>query len=295
MRRFHRSPRVPRRRALFVVLVVGIVATSSMPAVARGLDERGLDRKAGWVVRCSFVRHLPDDPIVHPGNPGASHLHAFFGNKGVDADSTYRSLRRGRTSCGLAQDKAAYWIPAVYDDGRRVDPLIAAFYYRNRIAPASSVRPYPPGLKIIAGRADSSTPQPTSVVYWDCDGGGSDANLDHPVDCGTGVVSANVRFPDCWNGRRKDSPNHRFHMAYSVDPDDDGSFRCPGSHPVAVPRLTYSLQFPVHDGTRLTLASGQPRTMHADFFNVWVQRKLRGLVHRCIVGQVNCGSFGLGQ
>ena len=290
MRRFHRSPRVARRRALFVVLVVGIVVTSSAPAIARGLEP-----KAGWVVRCSFVRHLPDDPIVYPGQPGASHLHAFFGNKGVDAHSTYRSLRGGTTSCGLKQDKAAYWIPAVYDDGRRVDPLIAAFYYRDRIAPASSVRPFPPGLKIIAGRADSSAPQPTSVVYWDCDGGGSDANLDHPVDCGSGVVSANVRFPDCWNGRRKDSPNHRWHMAYSIDPDDDGAFRCPRSHPVAVPRFTYSLQFPVHDGTQLTLASGQPRTMHADFFNVWVQRKLRGLVDRCIVGQVNCGSFGLGQ
>jgi hypothetical protein len=293
MSRFQRSPRPSTRRTAIVAIVVVFVAVAGEPTAA---GAQGLDRKAGWVVRCSFVRHLRADPIVYPGRPGASHLHAFFGNESTDAYSTYRSLRRGATSCGLAKDTAAYWIPAVYDDGRRVEPLIAAFYYRNRVAPASSVRPFPKGLEIIAGRADAAGPQPTSVVYWDCDGGGSDENLDHPVDCGTtGVVSANVRFPDCWDGRRTESANHRAHMTYSIDPDDDGSFRCPATHPVPVPRLTYSLQFPIHDGRGLTLSSGAPRSMHADFINAWAQRKLRRLVQRCIKGQVNCGAFGLGE
>ncbi|HEX7247245.1 MAG TPA: DUF1996 domain-containing protein [Actinomycetota bacterium] len=293
MPRFLRSPRRSTRRTTIVALAaVALVVLAVHPTAGA----RGLDRKAGWVVRCSFVRHLRADPIVYPRLPGASHLHAFFGNEGTDAYSTYRSLRRDTTSCGLMQDTAAYWIPAVYDDGRRVEPMIAAFYYRNRVAPARSVRPFPKGLEIIAGHADATEPPPTSVVYWDCDGGGSDANLDHPVDCGaTGVVSANIRFPDCWDGRRTESANHHAHMAYSIDPDDDGSFRCPATHPVPVPRLTYSLRFPIHDGTRLTLSSGPPRSMHADFINAWAQRKLRRLVQRCIKAQVNCGAFGLGQ
>ncbi len=266
----------------------GFMASSLMTDVSADAHQ------PGWVVRCRFVRHRRDDPIVYPRNPGASHLHAFFGNKGTDAFSTYKSLRNGHTSCGLAQDKAAYWIPAVYASGRRLSPLIASFYYRSRTSPARNVQPYPPGLKMIAGRSDAKRPQPTSVVYWDCDGGGPDADRDHPVDCGPGIVSANVRFPDCWDGRHRDSRNHRRHMAYSADPNDDGRFRCPKGHPVAVPRLTYSLQFPIHDGRKLELSSGPPRTMHADFFNAWVQRKLRRLVHRCIRAGRECGGFGFG-
>lgn len=284
--------RAPWRRIVLLALVLGVGVTSHFPPAAA---TRELDPKAGWVVRCRFVRHLPDDPIVFPRDPGAAHLHAFFGNRGTDANSTYRSLRQGRTSCGLAQDKAAYWFPAVYEDGRRVEPLIAAFYYRNRTAPASAVRPFPPGLKIIAGRADAASPQPTSIVYWDCDNGGPDQNRDHPVDCGSGIVSANIRFPDCWDGRHRDTRRHRRHMAYSIDPNDDGSFECPRTHPIAVPRLTYSLQFPVNDGRTISLSSGSPHTMHADFINAWVQQRLRRLVRRCIGGQENCGSFGLGD
>lgn len=280
--------RPPWRRVVSVALVVGLWAWPTSHLVA---ETREVDPTAGWVVRCRFVRHLPDDPIVYPGDPGAAHLHAFFGNRSTDADSTYRTLRRGRTSCGLPQDRAAYWFPAVYERGQRVVPFTASFYYRNRISPAASVRPFPRGLKIIAGRADAASPQPTSIVYWDCDNGGSDENLDHPVDCGDGVVSANIKFPDCWDGRHKDSPRHRRHMAYSIDRNDDGSFECPRTHPVAVPRLIYSLRFPVHDGRTLSLSSGAPRSMHADFINAWVQRKLHRLVVRCIRGQKDCGSF----
>ncbi len=33
-----------------------------------------------------------DDPIVHPGHPGAAHMHDFFGSEATDASSTAASL-----------------------------------------------------------------------------------------------------------------------------------------------------------------------------------------------------------
>src|SRR5262245_35670801 len=43
---------------------------------------------------CNVSHLLPDDPIVYPGRPGASHLHVFFGNTMANAYSTYETLRK---------------------------------------------------------------------------------------------------------------------------------------------------------------------------------------------------------
>ena len=33
----------------------------------------------GWITECPYSHSAPDDPIRFPGQPGASHLHDFFG------------------------------------------------------------------------------------------------------------------------------------------------------------------------------------------------------------------------
>lgn len=292
MTRF-RTPEARRTQfALRIVVLVVLVATITPSSF---LPEAKAGSAAGWAVRCAFVRHLRDDPIVYPSRPGASHLHAFFGNRSTDADSTLTSLRRGATSCGHADDKAAYWIPAAYSGTTLLTPSLGSFYYRSRTYPASAIRPFPAGLKMIAGSSTAANPQRSQVMYWICEDGGPQAQTSRPVDCGSGYVSVQIKFPDCWDGTHLDSSDHRSHMAYSVDPDDDGRFSCPASRPVPVPRLQYSIDFPLHDGTRLRLSSGAYYTMHADFFNAWTQTELASLVANCLNRQVNCGVFGLGR
>lgn len=243
----------------------------------------------GWVVECDFVRHRSDDPIVHPGHAGRSHLHAFYGNRRVHADSTYRSLLASRTSCALAADKGAYWAPAAYVEGQLVIPLDADFYYRVLTKP-SAVRAFPRNLKIVAGDAHATSPQSKRIVDWDCENGGDSTDRDRPPDCGRGIVSARIKFPDCWDGRRLDSANHKRHMAYSAD--GPGPWQvCPRTHPVPVPKLLFKLEWPVHDGTGLTLSSGSPVTMHGDFINSWRQSRLVRMVTRCINRAINCGAF----
>ena len=49
---------------------------------------------------CDFSHMNYDDPIVYPGQPGAAHLHSFFGNTGVNARTTTGSLRTsGNGTC----------------------------------------------------------------------------------------------------------------------------------------------------------------------------------------------------
>ena len=48
---------------------------------------------------------MSDDPIVFPGQPGASHLHDFFGNTGANASSTFETMLAGETTCRVPSDK----------------------------------------------------------------------------------------------------------------------------------------------------------------------------------------------
>lgn len=76
-----------RRGAAALCLIV--VASVATPARADG------PAIGQFVVRCGYSHSLPDDPIVFPGQQGASHLHDFFGNTATDAFSTQASLLAG--------------------------------------------------------------------------------------------------------------------------------------------------------------------------------------------------------
>jgi hypothetical protein len=88
--------------------------------------------------RPSAGQLLKDDPIVYPGQPGASHLHMFIGNTGANASSTYDSLRTtGGSSCdnqgqSWAINRSSYWTPAMLDGvGNAVLPDYVMVYYKR--------------------------------------------------------------------------------------------------------------------------------------------------------------------
>ena len=271
----------PGRIVAVVALAIGLVL--SLPAPGNAGDA------IGWVVECPLSHRLQDDPIVYPNEPGAAHLHEFFGNVTTDATSTYGSLRDAGTTCSFRRDTSAYWTPALSIDGAIVAPNDFDFYYITITSPHERVRAFPRGLRVIAGDAHATEEQPRGVVQWTCDGSDSDPLTRPPDDCGGRDLVARVKFPDCWDGERLDSRNHRAHMAYSVEREGSEWHRCPRSHPVPVPKLIYRLQWPIQSGEGVELSSGPARSLHADFFNSWDQRALRRLVRTCIQAGVNCG------
>ncbi|SCD59846.1 protein of unknown function, partial [Streptomyces sp. Termitarium-T10T-6] len=68
---------------------------------------------------CSVNHTAPDDPIVYPGQAGASHDHTFMGNDTTDANSTTASLSAGGTKCVAPGDRSAYWMPTSTTGTRR--------------------------------------------------------------------------------------------------------------------------------------------------------------------------------
>ena len=237
-----------------------------------------------FVVECALSHQAADDPIVHPGQPGRSHLHQFFGNTTVDADSTPTSLAGGDTTCEQTLDRAAYWSPALLRSGEVVPAIKSTAYYRAGpdVDPAT-VQAFPPGLAMIAGNAAATAAQNPAVVAWTCGTSGERAST--PPECAeTRKLRMVVTFPDCWNGRDLDVADHKSHLAYSR------AGHCPTAQPVPIPQLQFTIEYdhsgPVGD---LRLASGELWTGHADFVNGWDQAKLQSEVELCIHRNVVCG------
>lgn len=274
---------------ILAVVLVSVAVAAVAPSLRAGASVTGFQRIVQgtvpqFVVRCAYSHSATDDPIVFPGDPGASHRHDFFGNRTTDASSTPDSMLGAETSCQQALDTAAYWAPTLFDHGVPVVPQGADVYYRPgpRIDP-TSVRPYPHGLVMISGDAMATEPQSTNFVGWAC-GSGGDPQVTAPICPADAPLRLKVVFPDCWDGHSLDSADHHSHMAASVDG------HCPSAHPVPVPQLQLTVRYPIHGPDHeLQLAPGSMLGGHADFMNAWDQTELASQVRLCLNRVLVCG------
>jgi hypothetical protein len=259
--------------ASIALLAAAAIAPMAASAATRPTAFLGLRIHDGIFLSVCLPSHMAmDDPIVHPGEPGASHQHEFFGNTTTDANSTLASLQAGETTCRIAADTAAYWVPTLLADGERVAPLKVNAYYL-RAGRSGRIVPFPSGIKIIAGDSHATTAQSTMVTGWKCSGLRIKPLSAEPVACPMGAHNVLViRFPDCWNGKDLDSADHQSHMAYRV------RGACPAGFPVQVPKLSLNVHYQLTSVNDLTLSSGSIHTSHADFFNAWNQAALTRLV-----------------
>ena len=237
-----------------------------------------------FVENCRFSHQAPDDPIVFPGTPGASHQHTFVGNRTTNAFSTFGSLRSGGTTCLRSDDTAAYWVPTLYQGATPIFPLAATIYYRR--GTVDPITAFPNNLRVIAGSASATSPQGLRITFWSCGvASGIDRSAEVPTCPSTrgSMLRLHIRFPECWDGRRLDSADHKSHMAYSV------RGACPSTHPVEVPQITQIYRYPSRGGEGFSLASGSLYSAHADFVNAWKPSALRKLVDDCLNALVHCG------
>lgn len=274
-------------------LLVALLATLATGVAIAGASARGEHRfvvapvldgfqDANFVSLCRFSHTAPDDPIVFPNRAGLSHDHTFFGNTTTSAASTPTTLLAQRTTCDPTTDTAAYWAPTLSVDGKKVEALDAAFYYRrNTYAP---VKAFPVGFMMIGGDAATFNPQSTNVVFWNCGLDTTGASQTAP-NCGDKTLRLHVVFPECWDGTRVDSPDHKSHMAYA------STGACPADHPVALPQLVIIIRYPVNGSGSVSLSSLNTQySGHSDFVNAWNRPTLEHLVDYCLNALRPCGS-----
>lgn len=287
-------------------LECGNDAGTGTASVTYSIEQRTASHEVGvFDLGCNFSHSLNDDPIVFPRQPGKSHRHDFFGFTRTDAMSTPETMRAdlqerpGNTTCTEegrikggppAANASAYWVPAAYLNGEKVDAHHVHVYYRSEARKV--VSSFPSGFRMIAGDAHSSAEEAKAAgrIHWRC-GGLNNPRVDRiPADCeGEKTIHAEIRLPSCWNGQ-VDSPNHKDHLSYG----ENGG--CPASHPRRLPRILMHVAFNVYAETNkrirandeLTLASGGMWTMHADYLFAWDPFRLDQLVHECLNAKEDC-------
>jgi len=200
--------------------------------------------------------YLKDDPIVFPNQPGASHLHMFFGNTRADANSEVGTgtqndlLIRGASTVqgGKGANPTSYWVPALVDGplngcatARKIIlPDAITVYYKTRRPGESKL--VPEGLQVIGGNLPQSPGGMVHGMTIQNSGGGSfregarwgfyDPNQGLLVEGGPTIPQSNpsgykwvraaIGFPQCFaaesNGEFKlSSPDNLSHQKMLED------------------------------------------------------------------------------
>jgi len=267
------SRRSPTSRAVGWVSLLAVVLTVALASAARSATPDAASRALArdfpggpyFTVVCGFSHRNNDDPIRFPNQPGRSHNHTYIGNRSVDASTTPTSLRGGATTCDVDEDSSTYWVPTVFVGREPITPLAGLVYYTKHTN-GPVVAP-PPGLKAVAGNPAARRRQSKAVVSWSCGGvGGTPRFAVLPSCTEDDALELEVVFPNCWDGKETDSPNHKRHMSYAT------AGECPKTHPVRLPTVTLVLLYPPLP--RGAIVSAGKFAGHADFINGWDQDAL---------------------
>ena len=133
---------------------------------------------------CTPTHTLNDDPIVYPGQAGASHSHTFMGNRSTNANTTTASLLAANsTSCTVPQDESAYWFPTLMrGENKVVASNEQTIYYKTGIIDYKKVVPFPQGLRFLVGSMTATQDEfrtaPGAVEGFEC--GEQLVQLGHP-------------------------------------------------------------------------------------------------------------------
>lgn len=301
--------------------VLAVPSQIGLVPAGDSVDERE-DGSGAFRTHCLESHMGNDDPLVFPGQPGAAHHHVFFGNPLVNAYTTVADLHRANiTTCdGVALNRSAYWVPSLFSrDGERIEYVEPLFYYKTGYhVPASSIQAPPAGLSMIAGNSHATSPQGTQVIKFRCaswepqiewfDAEDPLDHVDYLPDCSRDdLLEIRIVFPQCWDGQNLSSTDNRSHMAYPQEamPPRTGTGACPGTHPVAIPEISYN--FAVY----VTTETGPPSSwrfssdqsdidapgvsLHADWMNGWDTEIMDLLVESCLREAQECGVGLLGN
>jgi len=277
------------------------------------------DGTGNFRTHCEESHVSNDDPLVYPGQTGAAHDHVFFGFAEADAFTTIDKLEDATepSTCeGRALNQSAYWVPSLFSaGGTRLEFFEPLFYYKSGYhLPADTIEAPPEGLVMIAGQAMSGPQDVVSAKYrcasWEApppqfDEGDPMDHVPYLPDCQPGdLLEFRVVFPQCWDGVNLTSEDQRSHMSYPIlaEAPNTGTGRCPDSHPVAIPEITYKFAFEVTASTGPSdtwylssdMDASQPNgsSLHGDWMNGWDPDIMDLIINNCINPGYDC-SVGL--
>lgn len=257
-------------------------------------------------VGCGISHMSNDDPVVYPNQQGAAHHHTFFGNTSVNYKSNLETLSTtGNSTCGGGiMNRSAYWIPSMINTETN-EPIIPTgnilVYYKKGFVDAAIIKAPPKGLRMISGNGKATTASESSASGFKCHPGPKSKrtswpqtpNITPPSGCEAGDdLTFFVAFPQCWDGKNLDSPNHKDHMSNPQWSDAELKWSCPVTHPVAIPEIGFNVHYIIKETDKIDkwrLASDNYSkslpggfSAHGDWVNGWDEATMNGIVKNCI-------------
>lgn len=201
-----------------------------------------VDTGGQFRIACEFSHFAYDDPIINPAQPGAAHLHMFFGNTDINAFSTYESMRdSGSSTCnGGELNRTGYWAPAMIDPDPdapggawvRVPERVVVYYKGELLANGSNPEAKSGGAQPYRAGMANVTPRPgvavvpltqgglggSGLAEWKCSnnfsGPGDPETVGEIPDCSGDrwaeadwqwtVLEMEIRFENCFNTAKAD-------------------------------------------------------------------------------------------
>jgi hypothetical protein len=270
---------------------------------------------------------LYDDPIVYPGQPGAAHLHMFYGNLDANAHSTYESLRAsGRSSTDSDMiNRSAYWITALMQGDKFVKlPSHITMYYKRHKATdpwfaANGLIPadIPAGFKMVFGNnykpdglpfPDARPIKLASFALFRNNGVIMDAQPDLttilPIAQPGDDIYATLTTPTFWDGIHVDSPNHRSHVKYGYAKMQDPKLVVLDGFRHVLPTMTQRFRYAVTAEDKpmdwafssdIMMGTKPGESFHGDYAEAWDPEVRRTWHRNAIDRELNCSGCDLGN
>ncbi len=267
---------------------------------------------------CEFSHFGYDDPIVSPNQPGAAHLHMFWGNTDTNAYSTYDTLlNSGSGTCqGQELNRTGYWAPAMFDASGdvRIPERIIVYYKGYGLAKGRS-EVYPPGAAMVTdnqvhttswnegGTAGPSTGEASFMCSNQWRGDRTDQSETIPncdgdkyfieygvTDDPHRTIEMHVKFPNCWN---REDP---------ADPGNWGLARVGGwfysecEERATTPNIEYIIVYPLEVGETTEgwylssdvdsetgeIKADRGTSVHADWWGGWHPEVNQMWIDNCV-------------
>lgn len=208
------------------------------------------------------------DPLAQPGSVPAAHQALFVGGNGLNAtmpaDSTTTPADSSTCStCQYSDDFSNYWFPTLYFRGKNgsykrvkqrlvpkrpeqagAEGAVGVWYFNTLDTNRISV--FPQGFRMRHGNPTARSRDEAirfANITYSCLNK-QDRNIysgpelrNFPITYCEGGVMTTVYFPECWDGKNLDSPDHSSHMANPSGTRVEYGGICPSTHPVVVPLL----------------------------------------------------------
>lgn len=293
----------PPRTTLLALAISVLAALVALPGAA---PQATSYPPRSFTMTCAYYgKRAQVDPIVSPGIQASAHSHDFYGRVDVSdfmfaaaawpPDPRYPDDPGWvpiSSSCRNYGDWAAYWFPTPKLNGAAIQSGDLLETWRTDAGERVAVPPF--GMAFVAGNASAKAPGADPHLTFTC-GALDDPESPAPTMCATGAVTAQLTFPDCWDGAAALRGNFfpagvaPLHFAYG-NPDC-----APGWRRVAQlvtrqqfkdPATGLPLTNPLApDGTvALSFASGAYYTYHGDFLNSWGMSGFTEWINRCLNG-----------